>query len=647
MKASIKLFILLLTVTGLTACNNSPASSSSSTIEPSSAEPSSSTTPISSSEDPYAKRIKSLDFSVVDITDFHYRTEDPDYAELKPIEDYYQPEKLKLYYLDEIDDVYYLPLSSFVTTINDELASGHTATMEENGDTSIWTVKKGEEVVYRLSLNGDSQTMAIDGELDSSFLKSIPDGRNGEHDLATFTHEYLTDYPNTTKTYSFKEYGFDVFKVDGKYCYPFALLGLGLSLVIERNFLINTYEGELYEYGSYDQLSETKFIIEEESQQYVDAIYYIQDGFINQYKDPVTNKTNQPHTLTEFNKKLFYFLMDNFYGMASQKGIRSMSDYFDNFDYAEDLTSDEGGKRMKAYYKGLQMLNDLHTSYGPTTYFDEKAEGGSYHYEQTFYKDRFDLKVYLEGERKAAIAMYNEIYGTKVKKEGMRYSGDGKYGYFSFDSFDTYHYFEEDPIPEEVLIEDTFHRFIKNLVEAKEKGVKRIIIDETTNGGGSVSIMGKLLALLSKDGKSEMFLRSDDNGSILKTTTKLDLNNDGVTDQNDCFGNDFEFYLLTSNFSFSCGNAFPFYADHYGLATIMGQRSGGGECCVFEYNYPSGQNIRYSSPYHLGYLDEKTKKYVGDEFGADPKYNASGDLYSLYDVDFIGQYLDTANPITA
>ena len=654
MKNPLKVSILLLTVAGLTSCGQGGSSSvtSSSKPIPSSSEPSSSSSKSSSessSLDPYEGRIKSLDFSIVDLTGVHYRGDDPElYEDVKPVEDYYLQDKLKMYYLDEINDVYFVPLSSFASIFNNEVADGHTMTCEEDGASSIWTVKKGNDLVFRLKLNGAEEYMEIDGELDSDFLKPVPDGRNGENAYADIKYEYVAAHPNTTKHYSFKEYDFDVFKADGKYCYPFALISLGLSQVIERNFLFNSYRQELYKYGPTEQLEETKFITDVETEEALDAVFCIQDSYAKQYKNDETGTIDQPKALSVFNKKLFYFLMDKFYGMAKQKGFVSMSNYYNNYKFAEDFDSTDGTKRVVAYFKSVQMLNDLHSGYGASVFFTESLkEAQSYQYQQTFIRERTDLRTYLTAERNASIADYNELYDTHVKKTDMRYSGDGLYGYFTFDSFDTYHYFEEDPIPEQVLLEDTFFLFIKNLNEAKEKGVKRIIIDDSTNGGGSVAVMGKLLALLSKDNKSEMFLLSDDNGAILKTTTRVDSNRDGVYDEKDCYGNDFEFFILTSNYSYSCGNAFPFYAKQYGLATLMGARSGGGECCVFEYNFPSGQNIRYSSPYHLGCYDEKANTYLYDEYGADVEYEASGKLYNLYDVDFVGNFLSTAKPINA
>ena len=645
MKRSIQTITLLITVLGLSACNNGGASSSST---PTSAPESSSVPATSSSKDPYENRIKSLDFTVVDLTKYHYRSEDPKYpdiTEAKAIEEYYLKDKIKLYYLDELNDVYYAPISTFASLITPDLADGYTSSIEEKGTTSSWTIKKGEDISFRLSFDPKEKIMYLDGELDNEFLKNEVEGRTGVNDNAILINEYVEGHKNTTSAYHFGDYDFDFFEIDGKYCYPFGLIHLGLTLNVERNFIFNTNKKELIEYGPTEQLAEATILRSKDSEDTINVTEYIQDCYVAQYADKTLNQTIQPQALTDFNNKLFLFIMDNFYGMADQKGILSMSDYIANFKDAEDMLSSDGGARFAAYYRSLQMLNDLHSQYSPSQYFTEMPNW-HYKYEQTFWKDRFDLNAYLKAERTNEIKNYNEIYGTNVGVKDMRYSGDGKYGYFSFDSFSTFHHFGDDPVPEEVLLEDTFHLFLRNLNEAKAKGVKRIIIDDSVNGGGEVAIMGKLLALMSKNGQSEMFLRCDNNEAILKMTTKLDLNEDGVTDEKDCFGNDFEFYIATSNFSYSCGNAFPFYAHHNKYATIIGQQSGGGECCVFEYCFTSGQSMRYSSPYHVGYID-KDGKYVGDEIGGETTFSLIGEFYNIYDVDYLESYLDIHDPIEA
>ena len=642
MKSPIKVLSLTCLIVGLAACSGGGSSSVILSSSSSSSSEESSASASSSSFDPYEGRVNPIELSVVDLLDAPFMGGDErSFDDPKPLADYIRPEKVKMYYLDKTNDVYFLDMKTFADLFKNEVRDGYSSSVADDGNLSSWTVTKGDEIVFRLSMNAKTKTLSLCGELDATFLKSAPYGKSSENDLMQSTEEYLTGHENVERDYPFAQYGFDFFKVDGKTCYPFALLNLALNQTTERAFLFNTHEKQLFEYGPIQQLDNINFATAEGGT--IGAKDYIIESNAKEYEIGPTDHPMQPHSLSLFNKKLYYFMMDSFYGLAKQKGITSMSDYLDTFDYSKNLTSDDGESRLNAYGRSIDMLNDLHSSYSASPYFDE-VNNKDYHYEQTFNKDRFDLRGYLLCERASALKKYNADHGTSYKLNDMRYSADGKYGYFSFDTFDTFSTFDDGEVPEATLLTDTFYLFIKNLNEAKEKGAKRIIIDDTCNLGGYVTIMAKLLALMSKDNKAETYLRCDGNDAVLKTTVRVDSNRDGKFDVSDCFGNDFEFYILTSNFSFSCGNAFPFYAAHYDLAKILGARSGGGECCVFEYTFPTGQSFRYSSPYHVGYWDEEKKTYVGDEYGANPDLAAKNDFHDLYDLESVAATIEKEFP---
>ena len=115
--------------------------------------------------------------------------------------------------------------------------------------------------------------------------------------------------------------------------------------------------------------------------------------------------------------------------------------------------------------------------------------------------------------------------------------------------------------------------------------------------------------------------------------SKADVNLDGKIDENDVtYGNKYKFYILTSSYSFSCGNAFPAYARDNGLATIVGTKSGGGECVVGSSQLPYNSSITYSSNYHLGYYSTEENKFFGYEEGAYPSISFSGNFYNVEEV---------------
>ena len=113
----LNIILLMVGMVALVACNNTSfqpnTSKPTETSGNTSAEPTESSEPTDSSEatDPYKDRIKSKDFKVINISNEKQSSNDPRFFdEAKPLSTYLKADTYKLYYLDEVNDVYYLPL---------------------------------------------------------------------------------------------------------------------------------------------------------------------------------------------------------------------------------------------------------------------------------------------------------------------------------------------------------------------------------------------------------------------------------------------------------------------------------------------------------------------------------------------------------
>ena len=592
---------------------------------------------------PYTARIKSKDFKVINLSYEKQSSNDPRFFdEAKPLTNYIKQDTYKLYYLDEVNDVYYLPLATYVDLFKGDFKDGVVNTVKESAGVSLWTSSYNNST-YTLSIDSKNQTISVMGSIEEYF-KPIPNGRNGLADQCKLDISYVDGHKEKVKTFSFKEYGFDIFDVNGTMCYPFALIGAELSKYVERKFINVSYYNYLVEYVASEQYMDFTYLDESNKEiriyETMEKAYAEQYGVLDEHNHKIVKA---PKALAEFNKKIIYYLFDKYYGLASTKGIKSMSSYFDNLADSSNFEDVDGIKRGSAYYHAIQGLNDLHSAYGYSPFMNEGANDDAIQ-DQSFYKDRTNLNALLVTLREQEIEKYNKAKGTDVTHKQVRYSDDGKYAYFSFDSFNTFTYFGEGEIPDNELFNDTYYQFLRNLNEIKAKGtVKRVFIDDTLNGGGYVYIMGKLLALLSKDNKSTMYLHDETDNSIQAINISVDSNNDGKYDAKDCYGNDFDFYIITSSYSFSCGNAFPFYADQNRLAKVVGVQSGGGECCIFNYVLPTGQSISYSSPYHIAQYNKEKDTCKGDEEGTYPWLGVNKS-YSLYDVDALGAFVTLRQP---
>ena len=99
------------------------------------------------------------------------------------------------------------------------------------------------------------------------------------------------------------------------------------------------------------------------------------------------------------------------------------------------------------------------------------------------------------------------------------------------------------------------------------------VIDVSTNGGGDTFSLAEILGLMTND---DITLESYNirSGHVSSETFKVDANYDGNFDDNDAY--DYNYFVLSSGYSFSCANEFVNYCKKHNLAKIIGQKSGGG-----------------------------------------------------------------------
>ena len=67
---------------------------------------------------------------------------------------------------------------------------------------------------------------------------------------------------------------------------------------------------------------------------------------------------------------------------------------------------------------------------------------------------------------------------------------------------------------------------------------------------------------------------------------KADTNRDGVFDENDVLSDQYHFFFLTSEASFSSGNSLPAFAQYKGIP-IIGHKSSGGACQIATFLTPA------------------------------------------------------------
>ncbi|MCU4706672.1 S41 family peptidase [Mycoplasma sp. CSL7503-lung] len=145
-------------------------------------------------------------------------------------------------------------------------------------------------------------------------------------------------------------------------------------------------------------------------------------------------------------------------------------------------------------------------------------------------------------------------------------------------------------------IVDTFARLkyiIDNTIK-KNKEIKKIVLDLSTNRGGEIVQAEKIIGLMT-DEDIKHKKENSQTGKQYIQKIKVDANIDGNFDDQDA-ENSYKWYVMTSPVTFSAANYLAQYAKDYKLATLIGQKSSGGTYSIMPFVLPDGTTLTISSP---------------------------------------------------
>ncbi len=372
----------------------------------------------------------------------------------------------------------------------------------------------------------------------------------------------------------------------------FKMLSIGTFFAYDR----------LYQYSDPSTFNKLKFIDKKG-----DTPYTIPEGMAR-----LIEEEEMPMYLRRYNRDIITFVLDNYYGLKYALDIKSVADYLKSTTYYDDLISENPTVRANAIFNLFQRFNDGHSAVVPVT--TAWGESSSKDIPQSIIDTRETIENALGASR---AAVYKEL---GLKETDVRYSKDGTAAVFTLRKFENYeNYFDQKTGKptvsiEEAMKEDTYLQSKAHFEEIDKKGgVKTIIIDMSINDGGSSATMGSLLTLLSKDNKSMIYLQDIHTNAVNTVETRLDTNRDGKIDSQDVTYGKYDIYLLVSPAAFSCGTAYPFFADKQEFAKVIGQKPGGGECVLGQALFPSGQACYHSSTMRVCYPEKDGYDY--DEGG--------------------------------
>ena len=225
----------------------------------------------------------------------------------------------------------------------------------------------------------------------------------------------------------------------------------------------------------------------------------------------------------------------------------------------------------------------------------------------------------------------------KPKEKGdtfVEYSGDtAVITFYSFEDSSTVREpsFYLDPIKEEDVAKSNFAFFYKCFEDIKtHEEVKNVVVNLSGNGGGAAAGLVSILGFMSKDGEVRITDLDTLTGSYREEYYHIDTNVDGIADDQDGFGDQYDFYIMTSGESYSCGTALPYFAQKNGFAKIIGSNPGGGDCCVGNFVDAYGRCAAFSGMLKLGMMEDG--EFVSDETAVKLDYNM---MPSIMDVTIV------------
>ena len=474
------------------------------------------------------------------------------------------------------------------------------------GFATSWKIELDNSLLFYAVFSPTEKQVLVAGDLTSA-LKSGEDGIQPAYDVLNYGAKMNASFEQVGKnnyaTYTFEDCDFGYFRDGGELYMPLGLLDLALS---EATTLYVTYNyRSLYASTNPDDFAQLTFR---------DGVSYntVDDQMVR-----AVNGASMPDYLINYNASCFLFVMQNFYGLRDHFGIKSMKKYYQENNLYNDFYSNTASTRALAFSQAINMFDDNHSAIISVNQAWGETARAQYA-KGILARNALEKRLTTLRTQKYQGAL-NDI---EPQEGDILYSRDDKTAMFFFDSF-KYGTAEEvfddnGRVKDTAYRYDTFCLFRKTLAEiANHHGVENIIIDASLNGGGTLGVMMKLLPFLSKNNSSKVSYYDGAEEVAFTYTNHSDVNGDGEFSENEAYGNQFNFYILTSDCSFSCGNAFPCFAQEMGVK-IIGETSGGGECAVSIHYLPNSQYIYHSSNLHIGSYNSETKTFKGFEDGATP-----------------------------
>lgn len=534
-------------------------------------------------------------------------------------------------YYDDIKDLPYIDINTYYKLL-----------LDKEVEINPISANKYEVKTFTGSATIDVKNDILHSEDYNQFINTTiyrsGDSRNSYYDDAPYLRiaDYTATEEVTPKTIDFKKYNIDFKYDEGKIWAPlitFSDMFKGVTMI--QSF----YDGEKIRF--FDSNKST-----------VDLPFYYESYYAEAICRSFYRDGKRDPKLAEISYLELCFNIDNYYGYPGRSPLEDLI-RSNGFDYALQNYSDSTrlvkeyllSTDINKYLAGVGLLNNLlndggHTSFISAVfmmiYSDNFESYGSAQKVHEYMNNPNYIKI---PENTASRKIYDEARNEMDANETFKSKGDTfvyRFDSFSIDykSWDNYYSGATQELPKDTI--GNFHRAI-NLAK-QDPNIENFVIDLTTNGGGFGDVVIYMMDVIA--GKPEMYFYDHIDKRNIKQNYLCDINLDGKFDELDKEPiADFNFGILTSNYSFSCGNLLPALAKDAGIP-ILGAATGGGACAVLDNCAMEGIFYRLSSFLHL-----TDTKFNSIDAGVSVDYDLIGteetpNYKNLYDIDLLSEKMN-------
>lgn len=469
--------------------------------------------------------------------------------------------KMNLYYFED-SVVPYMPIDEFVNDLDGLLNSKAYSFKHINfiGEYVISTKISGEELKAVVDYKADKLYTQY-----TQIFQNINESQTTDYSAYFKMDADTIDYDMKTVVLDFGKYNIDIILKDKRCYFPFSVLN---TLFGAENY------SNLYFNG--DKIYMAYFVGAE-----------LESEKLKEIKNSSLTNTLATEELREANYNDLLFTLDTFYGLKNYKNISSFDEYITNNSLKDKLLSTKPEVFEQAYKDlFLGLLNECHTGLITSSYYTggnkiSSIEGAK--------EDSNFLKMRnLSKELKDS---YDEVYTEQTYFEIV-----GNTAYimpFEFVTGTNDQIFNSDgSVKEDAYKYDTFRLFLYSMEKIKENPlVKNIVVDLSRNGGGNGAAMYRALGFLKQLVYAS--IKNEIMGLTLTYKISVDTNLDGKYNSSDSYP-DYNWYVLTSGLTYSAANIFASICKDQKLATVIGQKSGGGMCSVVPVVLTDGTALQMS-----------------------------------------------------